>query len=66
VKVIVESRAIVMIIAVNKPEYFLLSLKAGNHPLGFSPHFILDIVYPCWFLVTFTTWDLKMKLASQS
>jgi len=56
VKVIVVSKANVMIIAINKPEYFLLSFKAGNHPLGVSPH---HYCIPCLFLVTFALGTLK-------
>jgi len=59
VKVIVVSKANVMIIAINKPEYFLLSFKAGNHPLGVSPH---CSCISCLFLVTFALGILKWKL----
>ncbi len=66
VKVIAESKAIVMIIAVNKPEYFLSSFKIGNHPPSVSPQGYSQYRISCLFLVTFPIWDFKLKVASQA
>jgi hypothetical protein len=66
VKVIAESKAIVIIIAVNKPEYFLSSFKIDNHPSGISLQGYSRYRISCLFLVTFPTLDIKLKVASQA
>ena len=59
VKVIAESKAIVMIIAANKPEYSLSSFEIDHHSPCVSPHDYSRYHISCLFLVTFPTLDIN-------